>query len=94
MQQETSLTLVISGEMVETAIKSGKVEMLHDNHNQRKEGNSKKKEGESQAIFHKNQASSSYAPQPNYSYHNPYYYPIVNNIPQPSYYSSPRPMNK
>ena len=28
--------LVISGEMVETTIKSGKVDMLYDNHNQRK----------------------------------------------------------
>ena len=28
--------LVMSGEMVETAIKSGKVDMLHDNQNQRK----------------------------------------------------------
>ena len=53
----------------------------------------KKEEGESQAIFHKNQESSSYAPQSNYSYHSPNYYPVVNNIPQPSYYSSPRPMN-
>ena len=43
--------LVISGEMVEIAIKSGKVDMLHDNHNQRKGGNSKKKKGNLKLFF-------------------------------------------
>ncbi|XP_017976457.1 PREDICTED: uncharacterized protein LOC108661972 [Theobroma cacao] len=80
--------MVILGEMIETAIKQGKIER-GDTANMRKWGTFKRKEGEAQAITsgqHQGGIYNPYQPYPSYPY-----YPTVNNTSQSQYLYPPMP---
>lgn len=80
--------MVISGEMIETAIKQGKIEG-GDMANTRKGGTFKRKEGEAQAITSGQHQGGTYNP---YQPYLPYpYYPAVHNTSQSPYPYPPMP---
>ena len=79
--------MVLSGEMIDNAVKNGRMEGK-----EKKESTSRKKEGETQAVFSEHRPNQGYTPYPVYP-QNPSYYPTINNVaPAPYIYPPPRPM--
>ncbi|XP_017973959.1 PREDICTED: uncharacterized protein LOC108661439 [Theobroma cacao] len=81
--------LVLSGEIIEEAIKSGKIEG-HEVANSKKGNTPKKKEGDVQAIAHDSQQAHNFSPYYPYPPYQPFY-PNIGNITQNPYVYQPTP---
>ncbi|EOY19441.1 Uncharacterized protein TCM_044564 [Theobroma cacao] len=81
--------LVLSGEIIKGAIKSGKIEG-HEVANSKKGNTSKKKEGDVQAVAHDNQQAHNFNPYYPYPPYQPFY-PNIGNITQNPYVYQPTP---